>query len=167
MCPRFHCAPSALVLSLFAVAGCVKDDHVSDSHGADSKGADANATAEAPAVTEDGWLMAGAPLPNADPSEDLTTVTPADLFGDAAGFDGQAVLVEGTITQVCQASGCWFSFQQDGEDLYVFLEDAAGEMFYVPKDIAGRQVRVHGTFSAESDAGKHELIADAVEIAQN
>ncbi|MHC4375488.1 MAG: DUF4920 domain-containing protein [Planctomycetota bacterium] len=158
MLPRSRPVSFALVLSLFAAAGCLNDEPVSEAHGSE-----AGAAADPPAVTEDGWLMAGAALPSAD----LTAVTPADLFGDAAGFDGQAVLVEGTITQVCQASGCWFSFQQDGEDLYVFLEDAAGEMFTVPKDIAGRQVRVHGTFSAESDAGKHELVADAVEIAQH
>ena len=158
---RTRLATSALALSLAALAGCMQGEPIADA--AESSADSAESGAEAPALTADGWMTAGAALS----TEGLTPVAPADLFGDAAGFDGQAVLVEGTITQVCQSSGCWFSFQQDGEDLYVFLEDAEGEMFYVPKDIAGRQVRVHGTFSAESDAGKHELVADAVEIAQN
>lgn len=162
---RTRLATSALALSLAALAGCMQGEPIADAAEGSAASAEGGAEdgAEGPALTADGWMVAGATLPTAD----LTPVSPADLFGDAAGFDGRAVLVEGTITKVCQSSGCWFSFQQDGEDLYVFLEDAEGEMFYVPKDIAGRQVRVHGTFSAESDAGKHELVADAVEIAQN
>lgn len=147
-------ATSALALLTFS--GCVQEAPI-------AAPAEDDASAEASALTEDGWSVAGAALPGGDSA----SISPADLFGNPAGFDGQAVLVEGTITQVCQASGCWFSFQQDGEDLYVFLEDAEGERFTVAKDIAGRQVRVHGTFSAESDAGKHELVADAVEIAPN
>jgi hypothetical protein len=94
----------------------------------------------APEADADGWLRAGDDLAGAD----LEVRTPADLFAEADALDGQQVLVEGRISKVCQASGCWFSFQQEGEDLYVFFEDAAGEEFVVPKDTAGRQVRLVG-----------------------
>lgn len=157
---RSRFASSLLVASLVPFAACMQGEPVVDSP---AETADAQAPPPALSVNEEGWMRAGSEFTTGD----LTAVTPAELFGDPEAFDGQPVLVEGTIKQVCQASGCWFSFQQEGEDLYVFLEDAEGEMFYVPKDIAGRQVRLLGTFSAESDAGKHELVADSVEIAQN
>lgn len=120
-------------------------------------------------ILEDGWLQVGdaITLSNADAGAELVPMSPADLFARPAEFDDQAVLVQGTISKVCQASGCWFSFQQGDQDLYVFFEDAAGEEFVVPKDTAGSEVYLFGTFSAESDAGTHEIVASAVRITQD
>lgn len=52
------------------------------------------------------------------------------------------VTVEGTITSVCQAKGCWIKLKNDkGEDVMVKFKDYA---FFMPKDIAGKKAVVHG-----------------------
>jgi hypothetical protein len=51
--------------------------------------------------------------------------------------------VKGTIKTVCQAEGCWIKLDQtDGSGIMVRFKD---HKFFVPKDIAGRDVVVNGT----------------------
>ncbi len=55
----------------------------------------------------------------------------------------QNVVVEGKITQVCQAAGCWVKLYNDaGEEIMVKFKDHS---FFVPKDIAGKNIIVYGT----------------------
>ena len=47
-----------------------------------------------------------------------------------------------TVSEVCQAKGCWMTLTEEGvEDVMVKFKDYG---FFVPKDIAGRQVIVEG-----------------------
>ena len=47
-----------------------------------------------------------------------------------------------TVSEVCQAKGCWMKLQlQDGGEAMVRFKDYG---FFVPKDIAGKQVVVSG-----------------------
>jgi hypothetical protein len=51
--------------------------------------------------------------------------------------------VKGTIKTVCQAEGCWIKLEQtDGSGIMVRFKD---HKFFVPKDIAGKDVVVDGT----------------------
>ena len=53
------------------------------------------------------------------------------------------VVVQGKITQVCQAAGCWVKLYNDaGEEIMVKFKDHS---FFVPKDIAGKTITVYGT----------------------
>lgn len=53
------------------------------------------------------------------------------------------VVLEGEITQVCQAAGCWIKMKNDqGAEVFVKFRDHA---FLVPKDIAGRKAVIKGT----------------------
>lgn len=73
------------------------------------------------------------------------------------------VVVEGTISHVCQAAGCWIKLKNEvGEDLFVKFGEHS---FLVPKDFAGKKVVINGkairkTISVEErkhlaeDAGK-------------
>ncbi|MCH8566810.1 MAG: DUF4920 domain-containing protein [Balneolales bacterium] len=50
--------------------------------------------------------------------------------------------VKGEVVQVCQSKGCWLTlFAEDGTQVRVTFKDYA---FFVPKDIAGREVVMHG-----------------------
>jgi hypothetical protein len=53
------------------------------------------------------------------------------------------VKVEGWISQVCQAEGCWMKLKNEGgQDILVKFKDHA---FLIPKDQAGKSTIVYGT----------------------
>ncbi|PKL82637.1 MAG: hypothetical protein CVV24_09030 [Ignavibacteriae bacterium HGW-Ignavibacteriae-3] len=58
-------------------------------------------------------------------------------------FDGQKVLVEGMIADVCQEMGCWIDIagEKEGEIIKVKVKD--GEIVF-PKDSKGKTVMVEG-----------------------
>ncbi|WP_276134617.1 DUF4920 domain-containing protein [Polluticoccus soli] len=52
------------------------------------------------------------------------------------------IKLEGRISQVCQAEGCWVKLKNaEGEDVFVKFKDHA---FVVPKDLSGRAAIVTG-----------------------
>ena len=56
------------------------------------------------------------------------------------------VKVRGTVQEVCQAKGCWMNIANDetGESMMVRFKDYG---FFMPKDIAGREVIIEGQAS--------------------
>ena len=55
------------------------------------------------------------------------------------------IKLEGRISQVCQAEGCWMKLKnENGEDILVKFKDHA---FLIPKDLAGNATIVHGDAS--------------------
>ena len=61
------------------------------------------------------------------------------------GQDSVQVKVAGTVTNVCQAKGCWMNIVSNtpgADTLFVKFKDYG---FFVPKDIAGRQIIMEGT----------------------
>jgi hypothetical protein len=82
--------------------------------------------------------------------------------------DSVNVVMKAKVSEVCQAKGCWMNLvdpvASSDESLFVKFKDYA---FFVPKDIAGREVLVEGVaFTEETsieelrhyaeDAGKSE-----------
>ncbi|NBB89332.1 MAG: DUF4920 domain-containing protein [Bacteroidetes bacterium] len=74
------------------------------------------------------------------------------------------VKVRGTVTSVCQAKGCWMTIADGDKEMFVKFKDYG---FFMPKDIAGREVIMEGTAYREvvsvdelqhlaKDAGKSE-----------
>lgn len=58
--------------------------------------------------------------------------------------DSVATKVRGTVTSVCQQKGCWIKITSEGteqQDMMVKFKDYA---FFMPKDIAGREVVLQG-----------------------
>lgn len=111
----------------------------------------------------DGWTHYGA---GADGDEFLALDA---VLADPAAHDGEPVRIEATIDAVCQSKGCWMTLDgPDGpEEVRVTFTDYA---FFVPKDIAGRAVRIDGTFEVREipadevkhfleDEGRHEEAA--------
>jgi hypothetical protein len=124
--------------------------------------------------------------PADDPSAETDTVAVADYepFGDAvspddavpvatvaedpAAYVGTTVKVEGTVSEVCQAKGCWFTLQApQGRNVRLMVprDDDGNYVFTMPKDISGRTVIVEGTLTEEtlSEDTQRHLAEDAGE----
>jgi hypothetical protein len=58
------------------------------------------------------------------------------------------VVVEGEISEVCQAEGCWMKLKNNaGENVFIKFKDHA---FLIPKDLAGHNAYVSGTASRKT-----------------
>lgn len=78
----------------------------------------------------------GAPLSEAAP----ISITEAIARVDAG--DVGAALVQGEVTAVCQAKGCWMGFSSEAGDVRVTFQDYG---FFVPFSIMGKTVLAEGT----------------------
>ena len=76
-------------------------------------------------------------------------------------YSGQTVVVEGTITAVCQAKGCWMTMagQKATSRARITFKDYA---FFVPKDVKGQKVKVIGAVKVKmlSDGERAHLAED-------
>jgi len=87
------------------------------------------------------------------------TTTGANYFGDKIQADNAValaeaalpetaqdtldVLIKGTINEVCQAKGCWMTFESNSKDASVFVK-FKDYGFFVPKDAGGKEAVVKG-----------------------
>ena len=115
-------------------------------------------TAEATPAAEVRWDAFGAPIADAAP------LPAADVMAAPEKFAGQTILVEGNVSEVCQAKGCWMTMKGADTEMRIRFKDYG---FFVPKDCAGRTARMEGVVTVEmtsveearhylEDAGKHE-----------
>lgn len=69
----------------------------------------------------------------------------ADVAFHLNSVDSVNVVMKAEVNEVCQAKGCWMNLtdpaKATSEELFVKFKDYA---FFVPKDIAGREVIVEG-----------------------
>ena len=96
-------------------------------------------------------------------------------------FYERTLLVEATVTAVCQNAGCWMKVEDGGRVAMVRWETGCGGKYAFPADAAGRRVVIQGSYYAkqiseedarhlEQEAGPgieipretHELNASAV-----
>ncbi|MBI1747319.1 MAG: DUF4920 domain-containing protein [Acidobacteria bacterium] len=72
----------------------------------------------------------------------LKTVTPlAEVIEKIEKYDGKEVLLEGTISNVCQETGCWLMLSNGKHSMRVTFENYG---FFVPKDSSNKKVAVQG-----------------------
>ncbi len=69
-------------------------------------------------------------------------ITFAEMMTKMNGVDSMPVKVIGKVDAVCQAKGCWMNIKDDmaGEMMVKFKDYG----FFMPKDIAGREVIMDG-----------------------
>ncbi len=82
-----------------------------------------------------------------------TALPIAAVAADVEMYLGQPVTVEGTVREVCQEAGCWFTLDAGGGKLVrvTVPTDADGEyVFTVPKNVSGRRAVVSGTLKSAS-----------------
>ncbi|PPK85637.1 uncharacterized protein DUF4920 [Neolewinella xylanilytica] len=75
-----------------------------------------------------------------------TDVRPAEsllaTYGQEALRDSVRTTLRGTVNEVCQAKGCWMTLTAgNGQEMTVTFRDYG---FFVPKDIGGKEVLMHG-----------------------
>ena len=67
---------------------------------------------------------------------------PVDKFQDLKISDSLRMQIHGTITEVCQAKGCWMKVNlTDSQEVYVKFKDYG---FFVPTDVAGKKLVMNG-----------------------
>lgn len=98
-------------------------------------------------------------------------VSLAEMVTKLQGADSVQVKVKGTVESVCQVKGCWVNLHDEtAGDIFVKFKDYG---FFLPKDIAGREVVMSGyafreTTSVEDlkhyaeDEGKSQAEIDAI-----
>ncbi len=86
--------------------------------------------------TEDGIIYGN----DYDPT--MEVVAFADLISNPSDNNGKTVLVTGKVAEVCQEMGCWM-IMSDGTNTARVLTD---HKFFLPKDVAGNNAVVIGTF---------------------
>lgn len=71
-------------------------------------------------------------------------ISVSQFYEQMAGKDSlDNIVVEGELSEVCQAMGCWVKLKNEGgEDIFVKMR---GHDFFVPKDVAGKHVYLKGT----------------------
>jgi hypothetical protein len=106
--------------------------------GCQSDGANPMKTAKS-----DGWAHYGM-----DDKEWGDTVALGAVSGDHTN-----VIVEGTITEVCQMKGCWMRVADGQNELFVRFQDYS---FFVPMNAMGHDIVMHGT-AVETELSVEEL----------
>lgn len=98
-------------------------------------------------------------------------VTMGEMVTKLQGVDSLPVKIKGTVESVCQVKGCWVNLRDEqAGDMFVKFKDYG---FFLPKDIAGREVVMEGyafreTTSVEDlkhyaeDEGKTQAEIDAI-----
>jgi len=81
------------------------------------------------------------------PLGDSPKVALADLVKDAASYSGKTVKTEGTVSTVCQGSGCWMILKSGDQSVRVTFKDYG---FFVPKDSAGATAVMEGVFNVKT-----------------
>ncbi|MEM6285581.1 MAG: DUF4920 domain-containing protein [Bacteroidota bacterium] len=79
----------------------------------------------------------------------------ADLVAEADALNGTTVLVEGTVSEVCQMAGCWLSLGgAEGKALRIEVpRDESGVYVYTfPTDISGATARLAGRLAVETES---------------
>ena len=69
------------------------------------------------------------------------TLTPSDLAHKLTDADSVRVTLSAQVDKVCQMKGCWMQVSDDQQSLFVKFKDYG---FFVPKDIAGKEVIMEG-----------------------
>lgn len=81
-------------------------------------------------------------------------LTVDELFPLITTEESEPMQVTGEVVQVCQSKGCWLTLHtSDGNSVRVTFKDYG---FFVPKDIAGREVLMEGISWKEVTSVEHQ-----------
>lgn len=86
--------------------------------------------------TEDGMLY------GKEYDASVAVIDFSELMKDPSANDGKIIVVKGSVADVCQKAGCWMTMTDGGTTVRILTMHE----FLLPKDIAGRNAVVAGTF---------------------
>lgn len=69
----------------------------------------------------------------------VADASPSDYFD-------QTLLLEATVTAVCQNAGCWMKIEDDGHSAMVRWEEGCGGQYVFPTSAVGKRVIIQGSF---------------------
>ncbi len=72
----------------------------------------------------------------------IIKVSVTDIFSNPDSYTGKTVLVEGTVSEVCQAMGCWIVITDGTNNIRVMTL----HKFFMPKDLGTVKTQVQGVF---------------------
>ncbi|MCI0624056.1 MAG: DUF4920 domain-containing protein [Acidobacteria bacterium] len=75
------------------------------------------------------------------------TLSLQEALQQPAKYQGQKVLLEGKISDVCQMKGCWLMLSDGGRAIRMKFE---GYSFFVPRDCRGKKVQAEGRLIQET-----------------
>lgn len=76
------------------------------------------------------------------PEQALSVENMTEKYQNMAASDSLQLKFKAVVTEVCQSSGCWMKLElANGEQTMVRFKDYS---FFMPKDIAGKEVIVNG-----------------------
>ena len=145
---------AALLLCACAAGAAAQEAH----HGQQHKQEDA-ASASA-----SGRILRGEAI-----GADTRRVSFADVLKEPQKYDGKTVVIEGVVTRVCQAEGCWVQIgpksKGDGNIRVTF-----DHKFVVPKDASEMEFRAEGTLKVKTlskETVEHLVKDDGAKIKTN
>jgi hypothetical protein len=119
---------------------------------------------EATAADSSGRVLRGEAI-----GAETERVSFADALKEPQKYDGKKVVIEGVVTRVCQAEGCWVEIgpksQADGKIRVTF-----DHKFAVPKDSSFMEFRAEGTLKVKTlsrEAVEHLVKEDGAKIKTN
>ena len=101
--------------------------------------------------------LADGTLYGTDINPSNTVLQIKDIFADLSGYEGKTVVVEGMISEVCKAGGCW-TVITDGEN---YIRALTLHKFIIPKDMdvsKNYKAVIEGEFAVKEiteDQAKH------------
>jgi hypothetical protein len=119
---------------------------------------------EPAAAAESGPILRGEPI-----GADTRRVSFADALKEPQKYDGKKVVIEGVVTRVCQAEGCWVQIgpKGDGDGSVRVTFD---HKFVVPKDSSRMNFRAEGTLKVKTlskETVEHLVKDDGAKIKTN
>jgi len=89
-----------------------------------------------------------------DANNAISATEMAEKYADMKTADTLQTKFVATVTDVCQAKGCWMRLElQDGQETMVRFKDYG---FFMPKDIKGKEVIVNGLAFVEEMSVKDQ-----------
>jgi predicted RNA-binding protein with TRAM domain len=77
---------------------------------------------------------------------DAKPLSLTDLIEQSEKLEGQKVVADGTIKQVCQKKGCFFMLDDGEHQVRITFKDYS---FFIPSNTAGDYVKIAGTFNVK------------------
>ena len=88
------------------------------------------------ALAEEAWTHYGNEFTLKD-----TPIASSTFLADPGKYDGQTIMVEGPIADVCQKAGCWLVLAEGDKSIRVRTK---AHRFLVAKDSTGQTARIEG-----------------------
>ncbi len=84
----------------------------------------------------EGWTHFGNPFTVTD-----APIASVDFLKDPSKYDGNTIMVEGRVADVCQKAGCWLVLAEGDKSIRIRTK---GHKFLVAKDGTGKTARIQG-----------------------